>query len=264
MSQLSPNLNVMIKAAEKAARSLLRDFGEVEKLQVSRKGPGDFVSRADTRAEEIIHDHLETTRPGYGFMMEESGEIKTDSEYRWIIDPLDGTKNFLHGVPYWNISIALEKAGEVISGVVLNPVTDELFRAEKGRGAFVNRQRLRVSGRKNLEECLFAFGNLPKDQTRFEIFKGKYPVGIRRSAACALDMAYVAAGRYDGFLGQSEKAWDFAAGALLVQEAGGVVCDIDGEKKYLEKNCGIFCSNANLFPQFTDLFNIKPQSKKSA
>ncbi len=261
MSQLSPNINVMIQAAEKAARSLIRDFGEVEKLQISRKGPGDFVSRADTRAEEIIHEHLESVRPGYGFLMEESGEIKSTSSYRWIIDPLDGTKNFLHGLPHWNISIALEKDGEIISGVVYNPISDEIFRAEKGRGAFMNRQRLRVSGRKNLDDCLLAFGSIPKDHTQFEIFAGRYPLGVRRTAACALDMCFVAAGRYEAFYGQTEKAWDFAAGALIVQEAGGVVTDLNGGKKYLANNCGIFCSNINSHSEFKKLLNIKPAPK---
>lgn len=264
MSQHSPNLNIMIQAAEKAARSLTRDFGEVEKLQISRKGPGDFVSRADTRAEEIIHEHLETSRPGYGFLMEESGEIKSDRDFRWIIDPLDGTFNFLHGVPHWAISIALEKGGEVIAGVVYNPITDELFRAEKGRGAFLNRQRLRVSGRTDLDSSVIGTGYIPDIFTTFKVEKGALPFHFRHMGSCALGMSYVGAGRFDGYYGHLEKAWDFAAGAIIVQEAGGAVSGLNLEKNYLETNSGIVCGNPDIYRKAVDLFGLKKSSSKKS
>lgn len=263
MSQLSPNLNVMIQAAEKAARSLTRDFGEVEKLQVSRKGPGDFVSRADTRAEEIIHGHLSEARPGYGFMMEEGGEIKSDSDYRWIIDPLDGTNNFLHGVPYWCISIALEHKDEIIAGVVYNPISDEMFRAEKGRGAFMNRQRLRVSGRDSFETSLIALSEMKPNPDYREGYEKRLRAlidnniySIRRFGCCALDIAYVSAGRFEVFCDKGLKSWDMAAGALLVKEAGGVVTDFNLGQDYLNNN-EVLCGNPAIHRKLADLFEFK-------
>jgi len=224
-------LNVMLKAARKAGRSLAKDFREVENLQVSAKGPGDFVSRADKAAEDILREELLGARPNYGFLGEEGGEIEgKDPTRRWIVDPLDGTTNFLHGMPHWAVSIALEHKGEIVSGVIYDPAKDEMFYAEKGQGAWLNdSQRIRVSGRTKLAQSVFAAG-LPPDG-------GKYlPAmlrdlarlmpqcsGMRRYGAAALDLAWVAAGRYEGFWEYNLKPWDIAAGILLVREAGGFV-----------------------------------------
>ncbi|MEM7642659.1 MAG: inositol monophosphatase family protein [Pseudomonadota bacterium] len=229
--QGSANLNVMIKAARKAGRGLLKDFGEVENLQVSAKGPGDFVSRADHRAEEVIREDLTEARPNYGWLGEESEPVEgKDPTRRWIVDPLDGTTNFLHGMPHWAVSIALEHKGEIVSAVVHDPVKDETFWAEKGAGAWMDgRSRLRVSGRTNMIETVYATGlpygggtYLPaalKDLGRL------LPVcaGVRRWGVASLDLAYVAAGRWDGFWERGLKPWDIAAGILIVREAGGLV-----------------------------------------
>jgi myo-inositol-1(or 4)-monophosphatase len=237
---LTPIMNVMLRAAEKASKSLLRDFGEVEQLQVSLKGPGDFVSAADTRAEKIIYEELLKVRPGFGFLMEEQGEIKgTDGEYRWIIDPLDGTTNFLHGIPHWAISIALEYNGDIVAGIVYDPVKDEMFRAEKGAGAFMRNKRLRVSGRKDLALSVIACadpGLGRPQQSRF--FKQvstltKSVAGVRRFGAASLDLTYVAAGRYEGYWEENLKPWDVAAGALIVKEAGGMVGTVSGKGSYV-------------------------------
>jgi myo-inositol-1(or 4)-monophosphatase len=235
MASRSAIINVMARAAEKAARGLVRDFGEVEHLQVSRKGPADFVSTADTRAEQTLRAELQKARPDFGFLMEETGEsVGKDASQRWIVDPLDGTTNFLHGLPFWAISIALEREGEIVAGVVYEPLRDELFWAEKGAGAWNNHQRLRVSGRRKLDEAVIATG-LP--------FKGKggHPehaaqlqammaetAGIRRFGSAALDLAYVAAGRFDGYWESHVQRWDVAAGILMVTEAGGFVTEIGG------------------------------------
>jgi myo-inositol-1(or 4)-monophosphatase len=234
---LSATMNIMIKAAEKAGRNLVRDFGEVEQLQVSRKGPGDFVSAADLRAEEIIHDSLKKARPDYDFLMEEGGAKKagaTDSEFRWIIDPLDGTFNFLHGVPHWCISIGLEQKGEIVAGIVYDPVKDETFRAEKGQGAFQRHKRLRVSGRTSLESAIVAVGR-PQHHSQEEIdrFTAEYSSLLtavrepRRMGAAALDLCYVAAGRFEAYFERGVKAWDVAAGHLIVREAGGIISALD-------------------------------------
>lgn len=228
-------LNVMVLAASKAGRRLNRDFGEVENLQVSRKGPGDFVSIADTRAEQTIHDELQKARPTYGFLMEESGETKgEDPNCRWIVDPLDGTTNFLHGIPQFAISIALERQNEIVAGVVYNPVTDELFTAEKGVGAFLNDRRLRVAQRVGFHDCVIATG-IPHlgrgDHNAYlrELQKVMHEVsGIRRVGAAALDLAWVAAGRFDGYWESGLNAWDIAAGLLIVKEAGGYITEVDG------------------------------------
>ena len=233
---LSPTMNVMLRAAEKASRSLLRDFGEVEQLQVSLKGPGDFVSAADLRAEKILYEELLKARPGFGFLMEEQGEIKgTDGEYRWIIDPLDGTTNFLHGIPHWAISIALEYRGEIIAGLIYDPVKDEMFRAEKGGGAFMKNKRLRVSGRKDMPLSVIAGGgpalNKPHHAAYLKQLKAvlKNVAGFRRLGSASLDMAYVSAGRYEAYWEEDLYAWDVAAGALIVREAGGYVGTLDGK-----------------------------------
>ncbi|KZM52124.1 inositol monophosphatase family protein [Labrenzia sp. OB1] len=234
-------LNVMVQTAFKAGRSLIRDFGEVENLQVSRKGPGDFVSAADRRAEEIMRNELTRARPTYGLVMEEGGEIEgTDGQHRWHIDPLDGTTNFLHGIPIFAISIALERAGEIVAAVVYNPVMDELYTAERGRGAFLNDRRLRVAGRTDLPDMVFGTG-LPfigmgdHGRTLRELrYVMPEVAGVRRMGAAALDLAWTASGRLDGFWERNLNSWDIAAGILLVREAGGFVSDFDGKSKMLE------------------------------
>lgn len=234
-------LNVMVQAATKAGRSLVRDFGEVENLQVSRKGPGDFVSAADRKAEEIVRFELTKARPTFGLVMEESGVVDgTDGQHRWHIDPLDGTTNFLHGIPIFATSIALERNGEIVAGVIYNPVMDELYTAERGRGAFLNDRRLRVAGRTELPDMVIATG-LPfighgdHGRTLRELRHVMPEVaGIRRAGAAALDLAWTASGRLDAFWERNLNSWDIAAGLLMVREAGGFVSDLDGKNKTLE------------------------------
>lgn len=241
MAQRSALLNVMTAAAQKAARGLVRDFGEIENLQVSKKGTGDFVSAADRKAEETLVAELTKARPGYGFLLEEGGAIEgSDTSNRWIIDPLDGTTNLLHGIPHFSVSIALERDGELNAGVIYEPVWDQMFVAEKGQGAYLNNRRLRVSARRVLEESLFATG-IPfagKDEhDRFlEQLKAIMAVssGVRRFGSAALDLAYVAAGRYEGFWEIGLHPWDMAAGIVLVREAGGFVTDLSGGKSMME------------------------------
>jgi len=258
MTKASANMNLMIKAARKAGRGLLRDFGEVEKLQVSKKGPGDFVSRADLRAEEVIREELTTTRPNYGWLGEESGETPgTDPTRRWIVDPLDGTTNFLHGLPHWAVSIALEHKGDIVAAVVYDPVKDELFTSERGGGAWVNDHRLRVSGRHKMSETVFATGlpfsgraDLPETlQDLARILPAC--AGVRRWGAAALDLAYVAAGRYDGFWERRLKPWDVAAGIMLVKESGGFVEGIAPSDNPLDGE--IIAANTEIFDAFAKL-----------
>lgn len=234
MMRKSPLINVMEKAARKAARGLLRDFGEVENLQVSRKGPADFVSEADRRADRILREELMKARPSFGIMIEESGETEGSTDERWIVDPLDGTTNFLHGIPHFAISIGLEKGGEPVAGMILDPIRDELFWAERGVGAYVNQRRLRVSSRQKLADAVLAtgipFAEREGQQAFTEMLK---PVmaetaGVRRFGSAALDLAYVAAGRYDGFWEVGLQPWDVAAGIIIVREAGGFVTGING------------------------------------
>ena len=229
--QGSANLNIMIKAARKAARSLVKDFREVEQLQVSAKGPGDFVSRADRAAEEIIREELMEARPNYGFLGEEGAEIEgKDPTRRWIVDPLDGTTNFLHGMPHFAVSIALEHKGEIVSAVVYDPAKDEMFFAEKGAGAWLNdSQRLRVSARTRLAEAVFGAG-LPPDGGKYlpgmlRDLARLMPMcsGMRRNGAASLDLCWVAAGRFEGFWEYGLKPWDIAAGILIAREAGAIV-----------------------------------------
>jgi len=251
MPTRSALINVMVRAADKAARGLKRDFGEVEQLQVSVKGPADFVSQADIRAERAIRDELKRARPGFGFPREESGEIAgEDPHHRWIVDPLDGTTNVQHGIPHFAISIALEAKGEMVAGVILDPIKDELFWAEKGSGAFLNDRRLRVSSRKQLGQSLLATG-IPflehGDHTGFLRELGAVmPAvsGVRRLGAAALDLAYVAAGRYDGFWERGLSAWDFAAGIVLVREAGGFVSEIGGAPVRSDSDSLLACNAA--------------------
>jgi myo-inositol-1(or 4)-monophosphatase len=229
-------LNVMIGAARKAARALKRDFGEVEKLQVSVKGPANFATAADRRAEETLYAELSKARPNYGFLGEEGGTREgADKTHRWIVDPLDGTTNFLHGIPHFAISIALEQEGVPVAGVIYNPVSDELYWAEKGAGAFLNDRRMRVSARKNLPDALIGTG-MPfmgrGDSVAYQrelAMIMPHVAGIRRMGAASLDLAYVAAGRFDGFWEAGLNPWDIAAGIVMVQEAGGFVTDIDGK-----------------------------------
>ena len=235
MAQRSALLNVMTAAATKAARGLVRDFGEIENLQVSKKGPADFVTTADKKTEEVLVTGLMKARPRFGFLLEEGGKIEgADTSNRWIIDPLDGTTNFLHGIPHFSISIALERDGEPVAGVIYEPITDQMFWAEKGQGAYLNGRRIRVSARRRLEESLFATG-IPfagkQDHDRFlSQLKAVMAVsaGVRRFGSAALDLAYVAAGRYEGFWEFGLHPWDIAAGIVLVREAGGFVTDIGG------------------------------------
>jgi myo-inositol-1(or 4)-monophosphatase len=240
MALRSAIINVMAMAADKAGRRLVRDFGEVEQLQVSRKGPADFVSSADTRAERVLRESLSQAHPDFGMLLEESGTIEgKDSRHRWIVDPLDGTTNFLHGLPHFCISIALERDGQVIAGIIYDPIKDELFWAERGLGAYVNDKRLRISGRTKMADAVFATG-IPflgiQDGPGHNKFLGQLGrvmagcAGIRRFGSAALDLAYVAAGRYDGYWENGLNPWDVAAGVLLVREAGGQVTDIAGRR----------------------------------
>lgn len=235
-------LNVMVQAAIKAGKSLSRDFGEVQNLQVSVKGPGDFVSQADMKAEKLVREELLKVRPTYGFLGEEGEEIKgTDGAHRWIVDPLDGTTNFLHGIPQFAVSIALERNDEIVAGVIFNPATDELFTTEKGGGAFMNDRRIRVAARKVLSDCVIGCSiphlgrtNHGKALVELRHVMGE-AAGLRSMGAAALDLAYVAAGRFDGYWQSGLNAWDIAAGMLLIREAGGFVSDMTGGNDSLNR-----------------------------
>ena len=219
MNSISPNLNIMIKASQKASKALIRDFGEIEKLQVSIKGPSNFVSNADTKAEKIIIEELMKAKKNYSIISEEDGsKINSDSENVWIIDPIDGTSNFLHGIPHFAISIALKSNNEIISGLIYDPIKDEMFYAEKNSGAYFNNQRIKVSKKKEIENCLFATGGKEKVISDFI---------TRKTGSAALDMAYVAAGRYDGYFQNNLNLWDVAAGIIIIKEAGGIVNEIN-------------------------------------
>ncbi len=252
----SANLNIMIKTARKAGRSLVKDFREVENLQVSSKGAGDFVSRADLAAERIIRDDLMNARPTYGWVGEESAPVDgQDPTRRWIVDPLDGTTNFLHGLPHWAVSIALEHKGEVVAGVVFDAAKDEMFVAEKGAGAWMNDTRLRVSGRHRMIESVFAtglpFGGRADLPETLQDLARLLPAcaGVRRWGAAALDLAYVAAGRYDGFWERRLHAWDMAAGLVIVREAGGLVQPIRPGDDILSGG-EVICANEAIFDGF--------------
>jgi myo-inositol-1(or 4)-monophosphatase len=253
-------LNVMIKAARKAARTLKRDFGEVEHLQVSLKGPADFVSAADRRAEEILREELMHARPGYGFLGEEGGAREgSDKTHRWIVDPLDGTMNFLHGMPHFAISIALEREGTIVAGVVYNPANDELFTAERGKGAFVNDQRLRVAARKRLADAVVACalphpsrGDVERIRKEHAAAQDKV-AGLRRFGVASLDLAWVAAGRFDAYWERGLSPWDIAAGLILVREAGGFVTDLEGGETMLSTG-DILAGNEHIHSQLLRLF----------
>lgn len=252
----SANLNVMIKAARKAGRSLVKDFREVENLQVSMKGAGDFVSKADLAAEAIIKEELLGARPTYGWLAEEGGAIDgKDPTRRWIVDPLDGTTNFLHGLPHWAVSIALEHKGDIVAGVIFDAAKDEMFIAEKGAGAWMNDTRLRVSGRHRMIESIFSTGlpfggrsDLPETlQDLARVLPGC--AGVRRWGAASLDMAYVAAGRYDGFWERRLNAWDMAAGIVILREAGGLIQPLDPQGHILDDGA-VICANEAIFDSF--------------
>jgi myo-inositol-1(or 4)-monophosphatase len=251
----SANLNIMIKAARRAGRALVKDFREVENLQVSMKGAGDFVSRADLNAEKILKEDLMGARPTYGWLAEEGGEEEgQDPTRRWIVDPLDGTTNYLHGLPHWAVSIALEHKGQVVAGVVFDPAKDEMFFAEKGAGAWMNDTRLRVSGRSKMIESVFAtglpFGGRPDLPDTLRELGRILPgcAGVRRWGAAALDLAYVAAGRYDGFWERRLKPWDIAAGLVIVREAGALVEPIDPKGNILDDGTAIIANEALFAP----------------
>jgi myo-inositol-1(or 4)-monophosphatase len=238
----SANITVMTAAARKAGRALIRDFGEVEHLQVSLKGPANFVSAADKRAEEIIYAELSKARPTFGFLMEERGEVKgSDSSHKFVVDPLDGTTNFLHSIPLFAVSIGLVKDGIPIAGVIYNPIYDEMYVAEKGQGAYLGQRRLRVAARTQLGEAVISCGIPHHERGDHERFRRELAVlqkqvaGLRRTGAAALDMAWVASGRFDGFWERDLAAWDLAAGIIIVQEAGGFVTDLDGDMSTLAK-----------------------------
>ena len=255
----SPNINVMVNACRKASKNLIRDFGEVEKLQVSIKGPGDFVTMTDKKVEKILIDELQKARSNYSILSEEIGEIKNDEEFKWIIDPIDGTSNFLHGIPHFGISVALEKNKEIICGIIFDPIKNEIFSTEKGNGSYLNNQRIRVSSRKKLEDCILFTGG-PRHASKnkevtleeYKKFSSKVFIPIRKMGSAALDMAYVAAGRCDGCWHRDLNYWDIAAGILLVKEAGGFVTDFIGTDKYIE-NKTILASNSRINEAMIDV-----------
>lgn len=265
MALRSPLITVMVAAAEKAARALKRDFGEVENLQVSRKGPSDFVTAADIKTERTLMAELQKARPAFGFMNEEGGVTPgTDGEHTWIIDPIDGTLNFMHGIPQFCISIGLQKNDQLIAGLILNPITDELFLAEKGNGAFLNNRRIRVSARTNMADALIGTGMLfhgrgdEGDHKRLLDQLGrvmKVTAGLRRMGSAALDLAYVAAGRFEGYWEMSLNAWDIAAGILMVREAGGFVTDIHNPDNDPLKTGNVLAANTHLHEPLKRLIN---------
>ncbi|MEQ8267454.1 MAG: inositol monophosphatase family protein [Parvibaculum sp.] len=259
MSRHTPSMSVMVAAARKAARGLQRDFGEVENLQVSLKGPANFVTAADRKAEKTIFEELSKARPGYGFLMEEGGVVEgADKSHRWIIDPLDGTTNFLHGIPMFSISIGLEREGQIVAGLVYNPISDEMFIAEKGQGAFLNDRRIRVAARRELAQSVVACGTPDLGRPEHERYLTELRqvmlqvAGVRRMGSAALDLAYVAAGRFDAYWEANLAPWDVAAGIILVREAGGFVTDLNGRDDIL-KTGGILAGNEVLHRQLGDV-----------
>ena len=241
MNSISANLNIMIKAAEKASKILIRDFGELEKLQVSAKGPSDFVTNSDKKVEKIIIEELTKSRKKFSILSEEIGKINnSDKENIWIIDPIDGTTNFLHGVPHFAISIALKSKDEIISGLILDPIKNEIFYAEKNNGAFFNNQRIRVSKKKKIEECLFGTGG--KNEINFNL-------NTRKSGSAALDMAYVGTGRYDGYFQKNLNIWDIAAGIIIIKEAGGKINDI---KYSVDKEIKIIAGSNSIYEKMIE------------
>ena len=259
MKLSSANINVLVKACRKASKTLIRDFGEIENLQVSLKGPGDFVTASDIKVEKILIDELQKARPNYSILSEEVGEINNDESFKWIIDPIDGTANFLHGIPHFAISIGLEQDGEIICGIIYDPIKDEMFVAEKGNGSYLNNQRIRVSSRSKLKDCIIFTGGPKKEEKDRETslkeyynFSSKVQIPIRKLGSAALDMAYVAAGRCDGFWQKYLSYWDIAAGIILVKESGGFVTDYYGENKYLE-NKTLLVTNSKINKEMVEV-----------
>ena len=238
MNSISPNLNMMIKASEKASKIIIRDFGELENLQVSKKGPKDFVTKTDKRVEKILIDELEKSKKNFSFITEESGKIlNKNKEVFWIIDPIDGTTNFMHGIPHFAISIALQNNGEIIIGLIFDPIKNEIFYAEKNSGSYINNNRIRVSSKSNLDDCLFATNN--------EGIKSIYPkLNLRNTGCAALDLAYVGCGRFDGYFHNRINLWDVAAGKIIIEEAGGKVNNIE---KFKINNIDIRAGNPNIY-----------------
>ena len=258
----SPVLTVMTAAVRKAARAVQRDYGELANLQVSQKAPGDYVTAADKRCDKILREELSKARPGYAFLTEETGVVAgTDPDHRFIIDPIDGTMNFMHSVPYFAITIALERKDELVAAITYNPVTDEMFMAEKGSGAFLNNRRLRIAQRRDIHDTLVSY-EMPhrggKDhalsRAELSVFQGKV-VGIRGTGSAALSLAYVAAGRFDAAIVRNVHPWDIAAGILLVKEAGGFIADPDSEKNPMDTG-NILATNADLLPQYRDALKL--------
>ena len=251
----------MVKACRKASKTIIRDFGEIEKLQVSLKGPGDFVTASDKKVEKILINELQKARPSYSILSEEIGQINNDKSFKWIIDPIDGTANFLHGIPHFAISIGLEHDDEIICGIVYDPIKDEMFVAEKGNGSYLNNQRMRVSSRSKLKDCIVFTGGPRLDSKNKELaleeykkFSSKILIPIRKLGSASLDMAYVAAGRCDGFWQRNLNYWDIAAGIVLVKEAGGFVTDFEGENRYVE-NKTILATNSRISKEMIEVLN---------
>jgi len=261
MKLSSANINVLVKVCRKAAKILIRDFGEIEKLQVSLKGPGDFVTASDIKVEKILIEELLKARPNYSILSEEIGQINNDESFKWIIDPIDGTANFLHGIPHFAISVALEHDKEIICGIIYDPIKDEMFTAEKGNGSYLNNQRMRVSSRSKLKDCIIFTGG-PKRESKdrelalkeYNNFSSKVLIPIRKLGSASLDMAYVAAGRCDGFWQRNLNYWDIAAGIILIKEAGGFVTDFNGNNTYIE-NKTILATNSRINKEMIEILN---------
>ena len=252
MKLSSANINVIVKACRKAAKVLIRDFGEIENLQVSLKGPGDFVTLSDKNVEKILIEELQKARPSYSILSEEIGEIKNDKEFKWIIDPIDGTTNFLHGIPHFGISVGLEHMEEIVCGIIYDPIKDEMFAAEKGNGSYMNNQRIRVSSRSKLKDCLIVTGGPKRNQKdrdlvlkEYDKFSSSVDVPLRKMGSASLDIAYVAAGRFDGMWQRNLNYWDIAAGIIIIKEAGGFVTDFRGENEYIQ-NKTILVTNSKI------------------
>ena len=260
MPLLSSEINVLEKVCNKASKIIIRDFGEIEKLQVSKKGPGDFVTKTDKKVEQIIIEELEKARPGFNILAEEGGTAENKSEYTWIIDPIDGTTNFMHGIPHFAISIGLEKNGEVIAGIIFDPIKNEMFYAEKGRGAYLNNSRIRVSSRNNIADSIALTGGPTFAENNKQIFYEEYNAmsnhfhQVRKLGSAALDLAYVAAGRAEIFWHKNLKYWDIAAGIIIVKEAGGTISDFKGKTFDLSKN-QLLATNSRIDQETTKILS---------
>ena len=251
----------MVKVCRKAAKILIRDFGEIENLQVSLKGPGNFVTASDLKVEKILVEELQKARPTYSILSEEVGQINNDESFKWIIDPIDGTSNFLHGIPHFAISIGLEHDKEIICGIIYDPIKDEIFTAEKGNGAYLNNKRMRVSSRSKLKDCIICTGGHKRDSKDRELaleeykkFSSKIFIPIRKFGSASLDMAYVAAGRCDGYWQRDLSYWDIAAGIILVKESGGFVTDFNGENRYIQ-NKTILVTNSKINKEMIEVLS---------